>query len=295
MLELARDQVNGFDGRHPDVAAVVVHYRTPVQLEACLESLRAQRPAPAEVVVVDNSALVDGVGRRPARGEDWTWLRTPNIGYGAACNVGINATHSPLVAILNADVRLKPGALATLAGRLLAEDRAVAVGPRMWDASGSIELSARAEPRMHTALLGRSSALTRTLRRYGRTPSALAAAESSVPRRVDWVSGACQMLRRDAFIDVGGFDEGYWLYWEDADLGCRLRQAGGEVWFDPTAEVLHRAGSSGTTPGTVNAFHVSAARFYESHIARSRVDAGLVRAMLRARAAYVIRVEHGVR
>ncbi|HVE68543.1 MAG TPA: glycosyltransferase family 2 protein [Solirubrobacteraceae bacterium] len=277
----------------PDVAVVVVHYRTPVELRACLDALRAQRPRPAEILVVDNSALVDGATSRPAPGEDWEWVRSPNVGYAAGCNVGVARTDSPLVTVLNADVTLEPDALSTLRARLLAGRRTFAVGPRLWDPGGSIQLSARSDPGVHTAFLGRSSTITRALRRRGHTPAGLAAAENLRARAVDWVSGACQMFRRDAFARVGGFDERFWMYWEDADLCRRLREAGGEVWYEPAAQARHSTGASGRTVRTVQAFHASAARFYEKHLARSRVDAEVVRALLRTRAAYVCRAQHG--
>jgi len=266
---------------------VVVYYRTPETLPACLATLRDQDPAPIKVVVVDNSSAEEGLTTAPqaAGGDgDYLWLRSPhNVGYGRACNAGVAATSSELVLILNADVMLRPGALASLRRRLLADTRTAVVGPRIWDAEGEIELSARDFPSARTAFLGRSSSVTRTLLRSGHPPAGVAAALGG-PCKVDWVSGACVLVRRCAFAAVGGFDERYWMYWEDADLCWRIASQGGHVWFEPAAEVDHQTGASGQTSRTVRAFHDSAIRFYECHLARSRLDATFVRAALLVRA-----------
>lgn len=267
-----------------DICAVVVYFRTRDTLATCLAALQDQNPAPAEIVVVDNSSAEDGLTCPPVPEDDWVWLRSAhNLGYGAACNAGVAATSSPLVLLLNADVKLRPGALTALRTRLLADRQTAVVGPRIWDAKGEIELSARDFPSARTALLGRSSPITRMLVRVGRPPAGVAAALDG-PRRIGWVSGACQLVRRSAFTSIAGFDEKYWMYWEDADLCWRIAEQGGHVWFEPAAEADHQTGASGQSQRTVSAFHESASRFYERHLARSWLDATMVRAGLSIRA-----------
>jgi GT2 family glycosyltransferase len=101
--------------------------------------------------------------------------------------------------------------------------------------------------------------------------------------RVDWVSGACMLIRRSAFDSVGGFDEGYWMYWEDADLCRRLVDQRWEVQFEAAAVAHHATGASGVNTRTIRAFHESAARFAARHIARSETERKLIDAALRAR------------
>jgi GT2 family glycosyltransferase len=91
-------------------------------------------------------------------------------------------------------------------------------------------------------------------------------------------------VRRTEFETIGGFDEEYWMYWEDADLCWRIAEQGGHVWFEPAAEADHQTGASGQSQRTVRAFHESASRFYERHLARSWLDASMVRAGLLVRA-----------
>jgi N-acetylglucosaminyl-diphospho-decaprenol L-rhamnosyltransferase len=97
------------------------------------------------------------------------------------------------------------------------------------------------------------------------------------------------MIRADAFRQVGGFDEGYWMYWEDADLCRRLADAGWRVAYEPAAVVHHATGASGTSERTIRAFHDSAARFAERHIADSTLRRRLIQGALRTRTTVVLR------
>jgi GT2 family glycosyltransferase len=101
--------------------------------------------------------------------------------------------------------------------------------------------------------------------------------------RVDWVSGACMLIRRQAFEQVGGFDENYWMYWEDADICRRLKDRGWDAILCPDAQAQHSTGSSGRSERTIEAFHSSAARYYQRHVARTAVAAGLARGVLHVR------------
>jgi GT2 family glycosyltransferase len=265
------------------VAVVVVYFRTPTNLAACLDSLRQQTRPPKDVVVIDNSSVLDGSHQRPGSGEDWRWVRAErNLGFGAACNLGAGLTQSDYILFLNADVVLAESACDNL--RSVAEvDLGVAVvGPRLYGEDGEIELSARAFPGAITGVAGRSSRLTRVLSALDKTPAGLSGALGA-SRYVDWISGACMLVRRSAFEQVAGFDEGYWMYWEDADICRRLKDRGWQMMFCPSAGGCHRTGSSGTSPQTIQAFHESAARYYERHVARSTVTARLARYALRVR------------
>jgi GT2 family glycosyltransferase len=91
---------------------------------------------------------------------------------------------------------------------------------------------------------------------------------------VDWVSGACVLLRRDRFLEVGGFDPRYFLYWEDADLCRRLRARGYQIRYAPAATAVHRVGASSRSAAdsSIRAFHESAYIYYTTQVARGRLD-----------------------
>jgi N-acetylglucosaminyl-diphospho-decaprenol L-rhamnosyltransferase len=174
-----------------------------------------------------------------------------NLGYGAAANRGVATTTSPLVVVSNPDLEAHPGALATLVGSLAADDARALVGPLMRTAEGERYPSARRFPSLVDAaghaVLGLFAPDNRFTRSYQRSEldgpdPAPGGAGGSV--RVDWVSGACFVVRRDAFEQVGGFDEAYFMYAEDVDLCWRLGRAGWSVAYVPGAEVTHLQGVS---------------------------------------------------
>lgn len=131
---------------------------------------------------------------------------------------------------------------------------------------------------MFTGLFGRTTLLRRALpdlkvsRRNVMTDERTREGEESVV--VDWLSGACMLARRDAFQDVNGFDERYFLYWEDADLCRRLRARGYEVRYVPGAGAVHRVGHSSrrVRNAAIRAFHDSAYLYYSTHVAPGAFD-----------------------
>jgi GT2 family glycosyltransferase len=276
------------------VAAVVVHYRTQARLRECLAALESQGAAPAEIVVIDNSCGSDAA-TPPGPHELWRLHQAAaNLGFGAACNLGASLTHSDHLLFLNADLVLHEGALESLREVAQVNPRTAVIGPRIYAADGEIELSARSFPSMSTGVLGRSSLATRLSRRLMGPPRQVSSALGDQTTVVDWVSGACMLVRRPAFEEVGGFDEGYWMYWEDADLCRRLSDRGWTTMLCVEATARHSTGSSGTSARTIEAFHDSAARYYGRHVARSGATAAIARGLLKARMRVMLH-RHGER
>src|SRR4030095_7209730 len=125
------------------------------------------------------------------------------------------------------------GATLTLQGHLDAHEACAIVGPRVLDPDGSVQGSARGDPDMLTGLFGRTGPLRFLLPSSSLSKRNVVSGGGSAT--VDWVSGACMLVRRTAFEDVGGFDARYFLYWEDADLCRRLRARGHEIRYVPDA------------------------------------------------------------
>ena len=227
----------------PSVAIVVVSFNARDALAACLDSLTRYVGVSAETVVVDNASADGSVDEVGARNPGVQVIANPlNVGFARACNQGVRATTAPRILFLNPDATVSAGTVEVLAARLDAAPDVGAVGPLTRDPDGTIQVSTG--PDLSPATERRQRRLVRGVRR--RIPEALRTAEARHAREHEpaWVSGACLMARREAFDAVGGFDEAFFLYEEDADLCRRLRSAGWRVVFTPAAEIRHRLGQS---------------------------------------------------
>ena len=245
-------------------AAVVVNYEAGDALTNCVRSLRADDSAgaPPEIVVVDNGSRDGSVARvgREFPDVEIVDLRT-NRGYAAAANRGTAHTTAPIVAVCNADIVVTRGAGAAMLAAF--DDTAVgAAGPCIRNLDGSVYPSARRDPGVVDAtghavfgLVWPRNPFTRRYRELDADPSCA--------RDVDWASGAALWLRRAAIDAIGGWDEGYFMYLEDVDVGWRLRSAGWRVRYEPAAELTHVGGLSTRRHPTrmIVVHHRSAYRF----------------------------------
>jgi hypothetical protein len=246
---------------------VIVSYNASAALAACLASLTEHAPArPHRVVVVDNASTDDscGVAARVAPAA-LVLPQTRNLGFARANNIGIRATGSPLVLLLNSDTVVGSGAIDALVAGLESKERAVAAGPRLVDAEARVEVSwgPMMGPfnELRQKLLGTLYArgvgpVVRHIERLARTP-----------REVAWVSGACLLVRRPAGEDAGWLDERFFMYAEDVDFCASLRSRGGRVLYVPDAEVRHLRGRSRATAADATYAHYrrSQLAFYEKH------------------------------
>jgi N-acetylglucosaminyl-diphospho-decaprenol L-rhamnosyltransferase len=251
------------------VSVVVVSYQSEADLAMCLGSLeRAAGPHPLEVVVVDNASSDSSV--EIARGYGVKVIENAsNEGLPKAVNTGVAATAGPWLLFANPDTWLSPGSLARLLATAARDQRIGCVGPHLAYPDGSDYPTGRRFPSL---LMGAAHAALGAV--WPGNPATrsyhMAGVDRSQPLEVDWVSGACMLVRRSAFEAVGGFDPGYFMYFEDIDLCLRLARRGWRVVFDPSAEVKHVVGGSTRSAPyrkVVN-HHRSALRFYRRRYAR---------------------------
>lgn len=221
------------------LGAVVVNYRAADHVLGCVASLRAD--GVEDIVVVDNDS---GDGCRAALERADPGARfvamDANHGYGAAANRGVREIDAEVVLVCNPDLIVHPG-LASALLEAMRKPGVGAAGPRIDRPDGSRYPSARAFPSMIDAaghgFVGLVSDRNRFSRRYLRT-------DAEGPGPVDWISGACMAVRREAFEAVGGFDEAYFMFMEDVDLCWRLGRAGWRTVYEPAARVTHLEGVS---------------------------------------------------
>ncbi|HWD51046.1 MAG TPA: glycosyltransferase family 2 protein [Acidimicrobiales bacterium] len=226
------------------VAVVVVNYESGPVLASCVASLEAE--APAELVVVDNGSTDGSVGELRRRCPGIAVVDPGrNLGYGAAANRGAAATRSELILVCNPDLSVRSGALGEMATALDSDPAIAVVGPLIRTPEGERYPSARQFPSMIDAaghaMLGQFVPRNRFTRAYQQADLDRGV-DTVWP--VDWVSGACFLVRRSAFEQIGGFDERYFMYLEEVDLCWRLGQAGWRVGYAPAAVVTHQQGVS---------------------------------------------------
>lgn len=243
-------------------AVVTVSYNSGSHLRAFLSSIRATESANIMIVVADNGSA-DLEETRVACGEYSALLLElgDNYGYGGAINRAIKSLPSEIGAVLisNPDVEFGGGAIATLQRTLQEMPSAGAIGPRVLNADGSIYPSARELPSLRTgighALFGQVWPTNPWTMRYLSDFS-----ESDEQREAGWLSGSCLLVRRAAFESLGGFDDSFFMYFEDVDLGYRLGKAGWANVYAPTAVLTHTGAHSTNTDSSrmIVAHHRSA-------------------------------------
>lgn len=246
---------------------VIVSHNTRDDLAACLASIFAAPPGRlGTVFVVDNASSDRSAEMVRAR---WPAARLialdRNAGFAAANNIALRQSASPLALLLNSDTIVPPGAIDALASRVEATG-AVAAGPRLVNADGRPEISfgPMLSPAAEIAQRRRVRLAARTDESARRAVDRLVSRE----REVDWVSGACLLVRRDKATAAGLLDERYFMYEEDVDFCAALRARGGRILYTPAAEVVHLRGRSIRQAGPGSAAHYDRSHlaFYEKHL-----------------------------
>jgi N-acetylglucosaminyl-diphospho-decaprenol L-rhamnosyltransferase len=239
----------------PSLGVVIVNFRTAGLVIECLRSLEPEVMAlPGTRVIVVDNASGDGSQDRIAtaiEAEGWsgwaTLLPLPdNRGFAAGNNAGIrlfsrDATPPDLFLLLNPDTLVREGALQALLRRAAAEPRAGVIGSRLVDPDGAPQVSTF---RFHTVSSQFIEALSLGLISRLLKRRSLVMPVSEAACRVEWVSGASMLVRRQAFEELGGMDEGYFLYYEEVDYCLRAMRAGWECHYEPGSQVVHLVGKS---------------------------------------------------
>jgi len=250
----------------PELAIVTVSYSSGDVLPGLLASVDAATQAQKVVIVSDNGSTDDTVASVRERFPDVVVHENgANLGYGGAINAALAAVapHAEWILVVNPDSELSPGSVDELLRVARADDRVGAAGPRIVGEDGTPYPSARALPSFRT---GVGHAIFANV--WRRNPWTARYRQDDVVARaeqlpVGWLSGSCVLVRGSAFRDLGGFDDSYFMYFEDVDLGRRLGEAGWVNLYVPSATVMHvGATTAAKHPSrTLRAHHESAYRY----------------------------------
>jgi N-acetylglucosaminyl-diphospho-decaprenol L-rhamnosyltransferase len=252
------------------IRVVCVTYHPGPELEDFARSLATATAQPVDLVLVDNGtehtvarAVAASYGARVV-------VTGENLGYGRAANLGAVGAASAWLVVANPDVVWEAGALDALLDAAQRHPRAGALGPRVLNPDGTAYPSARALPSLTN---GVGHALLVRLWPSNPWTAAYLDHERHDPdteRTVGWLSGSCLLLRRAAFDEIGGFDDRYFMFFEDVDLGDRLARAGWHSVLVPDARVTHTQGTSWRErpEAMIRAHHASASRYLAGRYGR---------------------------
>lgn len=231
------------------LGVVIINYRTPDLVKQCVLSAMDDVSAlDGRIVIVDNASGDGSVDQLKA------WLETldgagrvrliaspENTGFSGGNNIGLNALDAEFYLLLNSDTLVRPGALKTMIAIMEARPDIGALGPRLEDMDATAQISAFRFHSPVSELIGGAGTglVTRMLNAFD-VPLAV----SKEPVEADWVSFACVMIRKEAVDAAGPMDDGYFMYFEDADYCCALKKAGYLIVCDPSARVVHLRGGS---------------------------------------------------
>lgn len=227
------------------LSVIIVNYNTRDMTLECLRTLtEGLEDRFAEILLVDNGSTDGSADAIASAFPSVTLIRSQkNLGFGAGNNVALRQAQGKYLLLLNSDAFPRTGALPALVQHLDKHPDVGVVGPRLLNADGSLQISCFRYPSPVRAWLenmGISSLLRShpTIGDYRRWPH-------DSEREVDWVIGACLLVRREVYEQIGGFDERFFMYAEETDWQARMRDAGWKIGFTPAAKVTHLGGASG--------------------------------------------------
>ena len=245
------------------IRVICVTYNPGTELDDFAASLTEATDQPLDLVLVDNGSSDQRPETVAARHRGRVLRAGENLGYGSAANLGAMGADEPWLLVVNPDIVWEPGALDVLLAAAERHPRVGALGPALLNADGTVYPSARALPSL-TQGVGHAL-FVRLWPRNPWTRSYQARQESaeSTERPAGWLSGACLLVRREAFEQVGGFDAAYFMFFEDVDLGERLGLAGWQNLYVPSARATHVGGTSWRERPArmISAHHASAKRY----------------------------------
>jgi len=237
-----------------DISTIIVSYNTAELLTACLKSVVSRSDLSVEVIVVDNASQDDSAAR-VSRDFPWVKLITneQNAGFARANNQALNVSSGEYVYFLNPDAVVQPGAFEAMMRFMASHTDVGLAGTRILNPDGSVQPSVE--------------------RRY---PGERRAQKDlrGLAGEIAWVLGASMIARRVMVEDLGGFDEGFFLYGEEQDLCLRIRKKGWKIGFIPDAAVVHWGGQSERNTSAADLWKKKFAAellFYRKHYSRGSV------------------------
>ncbi|MBP6015975.1 MAG: glycosyltransferase family 2 protein [Candidatus Promineofilum sp.] len=275
----------------PDLSIIIVNWNVRDLLRNCLHSIDAGRGTlSVEVIVVDSASADDSVAMVR---DEFPWVSlipcAENVGFPRGNNLGLAEALGTYLLLLNPDTVILADVLPKMVAFLQACPDVGALGPQLLNTDGSIQSSRRRFPTAATGFLESTwleGLAPGVLRRY----YALDLPDDATAD-VDWLTGACIMVPRTVYEEIGGLDEGYYMYSEELDWCRRIKAAGRRVVYYPAAQVIHHIGKSSEQAVTARHINFQRAKLRYFRKYHGRVLAGALRAFLLAHYAWQLALE----
>lgn len=239
--------MSGAMSEPPVLSIIIVNWRVRELLRECLASVQRTmrlRPCEFEVVVVDNAS---GDGSVEMLAREFPWVHAiandQNAGFAAANNQALPRCRGEFLMLLNPDTVVTSGAVDAMLARMRADPRLAVLGCRLLNADGTLQKWTGGSFPTIGNLIGHYYFLDRLLPRSLRPRALYLDRDVAGDIDVDWVSGACMMLRRKDFPQTI-FDAAFFMYAEDMELCHRMRSAGRLVRYTGAASIVHYQGAS---------------------------------------------------
>lgn len=223
----------------PDVSIIIVTYNSENYIVSCIQSVLEQKSKISyEVIVVDNASTDKTLELISDIPNVQVIMNVENLGYSRANNTGIRQAKGEYLLLLNPDIMLSHQVLDDLIDSLKQDPHRGIVAPQLKYPNGLIQESARRLPNLLVQTIARAPIINKLfqtkLEKY-----VMAEWDHQSSRNVDWVIGACMLARRDTILQVGLFDEDYFLYCEDVDLCYRLSKKGYKIYYNASISMTH--------------------------------------------------------
>ncbi len=223
-----------------DLSIIIVNYNSKAKALNCLESIGRADLAGIdyEVIVVDNNSR-DGISEAIKSGfPKAKFIQSErNRGMGGGNNLGVRGAAGEYLLILNPDTMVKEDSIKTMLEAERQDPQIGLLGPKLLYRNGRLQYSCLRFPKLLTPIYRRTF-LGKFAERH-LDQFLMKDYDHETRRQVDWVQGSCMLIKRSLFTDLAGFDERFFMYFEDTDLCRRIRQAGFKVMYDPRAIVIH--------------------------------------------------------
>lgn len=261
------------------ISVIIVNWNTCALLAECIAAVEREiASSPHDIWVVDNGSHDDSVAMLRRDFPQVNVIESQvNLGFARANNLAMQRSKGRYGLLLNTDALVQPGSIQALLQVAEAAPKAGIVGARLLNPDGTFQASHTRFPTLWQEFLILSTLGRRLLRPW--YPSH-GPEEEKGPQRVDYVEGACMLVRREALAEVGGLDEGYFMYAEEVDWCRRMRAAGWEVWYAPAAKVVHIGGASSANRKTGREADLYRSRVRYFRIHHGNLQAELLKAMI---------------